>query len=113
MIDAGEPLTEFASLLGDEEFHEIRNVLAPVSERRQLDRDDIEAVKEILPKLPSANFLAQVFIGGGEDACVHVYRFVGADRKDLFLFDGTKQLRLGGRRQFGDLIEKHCPGARM
>jgi hypothetical protein len=113
MIDAGKALTQFASLLGDEEFHEIRNILAPIAERRQLDRDDIEAVEEILPKLAGGDFLAQVFVGCSEDARFHTNRFAGANWKNLFLFYGTKQLGLGRWRQFGNLIEKYCPGAGM
>ena len=41
------------------------HVIAPLAQRRQLDGDHVEAIKDILPKLSRTNAFVQIHIGGG------------------------------------------------
>jgi hypothetical protein len=48
-----------------------RNVLAPLPQRREVDRHDVEAVIQIVAKgLPADGFL-EVVAGGGHESGVH------------------------------------------
>lgn len=48
------------------------NVVAPVAQWRQLDREYIQAVKKIVAEFLVGNVLSQIAIGGGDDPYVHM-----------------------------------------
>ena len=57
-----------------------RNIFFALPQRRQVDGDDVQPVKEIFAELAFAHLLFQVHIGGGNDAHVHLQ--VHAPRPD-------------------------------
>jgi len=48
-----------------------RDIFGSISQRRQVDRYDIDAEKKIIAKLVSGDKLLEIFIRGGDDAHIH------------------------------------------
>jgi len=64
--------TEVARQLGD--------VLAPLGERRQADRQDVEPIEQILAELAVRDRGLEVDVGGGDDAQIRAYGARAAER---------------------------------
>ncbi len=95
-----------AGELVDEEAHEQRDVLGALAQRRQRDREDVEAVVEVLAERLLADGLEQVAIGGGDDPDVDLDRRPAADALELALLEDAEQLGLGLQGQLADLVEE-------
>ncbi len=61
------------------EIGQRQDVLAPLAQRREMDADDIEPVKQILAEAVGFHVAFEVAVGGGEDAHVGAQRLVAAD----------------------------------
>ena len=48
-----------------------RHILAPVAQRRQLDRDDVEPVVQVLAEALGRDFLGELLIGGRDHPDIH------------------------------------------
>ena len=98
------------ALLGGEprqEVHgELRHVLEALAQRRHPDREDVEAVVEVLAELAVLDQLDHVAVGRRDQAEVDLDRLLGADRIDLALLQGAQQLDLRLERQLADLVEE-------
>ena len=64
-------------VIGDE-----RHVVGALAQRRQHERNHVEAIEQIFAELPFAHQLRQVAIGGGDDADVGRDLFGAADAAD-------------------------------
>ena len=58
------------------------NVVAPISERRQVDRDDIEAIEQVFAKAPLGDFAQGIAIGGADDADIDGFGLGRSDPLD-------------------------------
>gem|GEM_PF-2339635 len=87
-------------------LREERNVLPPLAERRQLDREDVEPEVEVLPKQPGLDLLLEVAVGGADDAHVHGDLGLSAEATELFLFDDPQEFRLQLDGQLAHLVEE-------
>ena len=83
-----------------------RDVLAALAQRRQRDRDDVQAVVQVLAELPFGHELLQVPLRGGDDAHVHRERSRAADALDRPLLQHAQQLHLHRQRDVADLVEE-------
>ena len=83
-----------------------RNVVEPLAQRRQADRHDVEAVEQILAEQALADQLAQVAVGGGDDADIGADRRAPADRGELALLQHAQQPGLRLERHVADLVEE-------
>jgi hypothetical protein len=63
-IDTDDRLSVTFRELSDEAFDEIRDVSAAFAQRRQMDREDLQAIVEILPERALLDLLLEVFVGG-------------------------------------------------
>jgi len=59
---------------------ENRNVGGAVAQRRDEERNDVEAIEKILAETAVQNFLFEIFVGGGNDANIDADGLIGADR---------------------------------
>ena len=84
-----------------------RDVVAAFAQRRQLDRDDVESVEEILLELPVRDQLPQVAVGGGDHPDVDLFGALGAERLELALLQDAQQLGLQGRAHRADFVEEN------
>ena len=91
-------------MLGEE-----RNVLPALAKRGQLHRDHVEAVEEVLAKLPFLHHLAELDVGRGDDADVDLDGLDAAEPHELALLDDAQQLGLGLERNVADLVEEDRP----
>ncbi len=71
-----------------------------------MDRDDFQAVVEILAKFAVGDHFGDVPIGCREEPNVDGDGVVRADPHDLSAFDHPQEFDLGGHRQVADLVEK-------
>ena len=83
-----------------------RNVAGALPQRRQADGDDAEAVKEVFPKGAALDGLAQVPVGGGDDADVQLDALLAAHLHELPLLDHPEELGLDVEAEIGDLVEE-------
>ena len=67
----------------EEVLDEQRDVLAPIAQRRQRDRDDVEPVEQVLAELAVRDRLLQVAVGRGDDPDVDLDRLGAADAAEL------------------------------
>ena len=90
----------------EEVLHQHRNVVAAIAQRRQLNRDHVQAVVEILAKRALGHHPRQLGIGRGDDAHVHLDRLVVADALELALLQRAQQLHLQRRAHRPDFVEE-------
>src|SRR6266853_997842 len=98
------------AVLGREHGHEVcdegRQVLLPLTERRHLDRDDVQAVVEILPEPARRDALGQVLVGGGEDTDVHPDGVLAPHPLEGLLLESAQHLGLGLEAHVADLVKE-------
>ena len=90
----------------DEVGDQQRDVLAAIAQRRQVERDDVETVEEILAQDALGDGAPDVAVRGGDEADVDLDVAGVAHPTDLPLLDGAEQLDLHGLGDLGDLVEK-------
>jgi hypothetical protein len=113
IVDAIDAAAGPLGVLPDEVLDQRRNVFAAFPERRDLDRDDVQAIEEIVLEPAVGDHLAQVAIGGGDDADVDALRPLGAERLELPLLQHPQQLGLQRRAHRRDLVEKDRAAVRQ
>src|SRR5947199_180246 len=94
---------------GEEVLDQERQVLDPLAQRRQQDRDDVQPVVQVLAEAPRLHFGLEVLVGGGEDADVDLEGAVAAHPLELALLEHAQDLRLRLRPHVADLVEEECP----
>ena len=98
--------------LREEVRREQRNVLATLGERRQLQRDDVQAVIEILAELARRLLRFEVAVRRRDDAHVDRKRLRRADRPHLALLEHAQQLHLQRQRHVADLVQEERAAVR-
>src|SRR6185436_15679296 len=83
-----------------------RLVLAQVAKRRHREREDRQSVIQVGAESAFANLLAQVAVGGGDDARAAHARLRLADALVLAVLEHAQELRLQLERQLADLVEE-------
>src|SRR5436190_1731252 len=91
---------------------ERRDVLAPLAQRREPDREDAQAIVEVLAEAAGLHLVLEGAVGGHDDARVDRAGAVLAHRTDLPLLQHAKKLRLERRAGLRDLVEKERAAAR-
>src|SRR3546814_8246458 len=81
-------------------------VAAPVAQRRQRDRNDVEAVEKILAKPAIGDERPHVAVRRGDDAHVSAQRLLAADGRILIALQHAEQPRLRIDRPIADFVEK-------
>ena len=82
------------------------DVFAAVSKRRELQLDGVQPVEQVFAEVTSGHRLAEVGVGGGDDAHIHVPHLRGADPLNLPALEHAQEPGLLSQRNVGDLIEK-------
>jgi len=105
-------LASFFAVGGTELVQEMtgenRNVGGAVAQRRDEERNDVEAIEKILAETAVQNFLFEIFVGGGNDANIDADGLIGADRLEALLFEDAKNFGLGAKTHIADFIEEKC-----
>ncbi len=83
-----------------------RDVVAAIAQRRQLNRDHVQAIEEVLAERAVSNHAREVGIRCGDDADVHFDRLIIAHSLELAFLQGAKQLHLQRRAHGAHFVEK-------
>ena len=102
----GHLAAELAAVSPQVVLHEQRQVLAPLAQRRQGDREDSEPVVEVRTELPLGRQDHQVAVGGGDQPDVGLYRLVAPDSLERLFLQQPQYLGLHGQRCVADLVEE-------
>jgi hypothetical protein len=81
-------------------------VFEALAQRREAQREHVEAVVEILAEAALGDRAGEVDVGGGEDADVDPDGAVAADGLEGALLQDAQQLGLGVDRELADLVEQ-------
>ena len=106
--DPVDALSRPLPVLLHEMLDQHRDVVAPFPQRRDDDRDHVEAVVQVLLELAVVDHLLEVAIGGRDHACIRAYRLSRADALEFPLLENSQQLGLKFQGQFAHLIKKDC-----
>ncbi len=77
-----------------------------------MERNDIEAVQEVLPEPVCLYFIPQIFVCCGDDPNVRFHVFVSANATIFSRLQKSEEFRLHEEADFRDLIEKERSGIR-
>src|SRR5262245_44692339 len=83
-----------------------RDVLGPLSQWRDLDRQRGDSVIKVFSKKPLADELLEIFVRGGNHAHVYFARSTLTKGVNLAFLKKPEQLRLQRKRQVADLVEE-------
>ena len=102
------PRLLFASLVdrSQEVVGEQRDVLAPLAQRRQRNRDDVQAVIQVLAELAFGDELLEIALGAGDGAHVHRHRSRAAHALDDAVLQHAQQLHLHRQRHLVHVVEE-------
>ena len=114
---AAKPLPDAGVDLGRRRAHPVRREIGeparerldlrrPLAQRRDLDRDAVEAEVEIAPERALVDRGFQVTVGGGQHANVDRARLRAAEPEHLPLLQHAQQLDLDRDRHLADLVEE-------
>src|SRR6202041_1474505 len=90
-IDSRDLLTRFAGVAVDEILDQKRDVLFSLPKGRDLDREDVEPIKEIFAECAGRDRLLEVAIGCCEHADVDVHRLIGTNTLKFALLKNPQQ----------------------
>jgi hypothetical protein len=107
----GEAFQVFPALPGEELEITVGNpekVARPLAERRQADRDDIQAVVEVFAEFPGSDRCFQVPVRGGDQTYIGRPGFGFADAFIFAFLEQTQQLRLDLERHLPNLVKEQA-----
>jgi hypothetical protein len=100
--DATRRVIELAKKAG----HERRDVLEPLTERRNVDVEHVQPIVEVGAKLTVCHRAVQVPVRRRNHAHVGSHRTRAAQPHELTLLQHAQELRLSGGRHLGDFVQK-------
>ena len=89
---------------------QLDDILAALAQRRQADGDHVQTIEQILAELALADRLAQVAMGGGDDAHIGLDGNAAADGGELALLQHAQQPGLGIQWHVADLVQEQRSG---
>ena len=111
--DLGRRHPPFARVMGEEVEDERRDVLAPLGERGNDDRDHVKAIIEVFAEASGGDLLGQVARGGGDDADVDLDDAGAADAGEALVGEDAQDAGLRRDRHVGDLVEEQRAAMRL
>ena len=105
-VDPAHRLAGAGRVLLQEVLGQMRDVARPIAQRREQDREDVQAVIEILSKRAVGDLLLEIAVGGRDDADVDLDRLGAAHPLELALLQHAQQLDLDVQRQVAHLVEE-------
>ena len=87
-------LVHLVGISFDETSHQVRNILGPLSQRRQHDRKNIQAIKQIRTKLIVFDHATEITMRRGNQAHIHADSACASQALELLLLQHAQKLRL-------------------
>src|SRR5262249_46182466 len=82
------------------------DVLPPRAEGREPQRDDVEAIEQILSKRALLDHVLQIAMGSRDEAHVRAQRLYAAEAFVFAILKQPEEFHLDGRRDFADLVQE-------
>src|SRR2546427_6537881 len=98
-----------ARVVLDEMSHEQRDVFRPVAQRRQVDRENVEAIKQVRPKLLLVDERGEVAIRRCDQSRVRAERTAAPQSLELALLEHAEELRLEIEGDLSYFVQEDCP----
>ena len=95
------------SKAGHEQLRQRHNVLRAVAQRRQIQRQDVEAIVEIFAEKPFLHQLDQVFLRRADHPHIDVHFMILANAAEGAVVEKAQQLGLHARRHLANFIQQH------
>src|SRR5438093_1441245 len=110
--DCANPLAVAFRELADEVGGEQDEIVSPLHQRGEPDRDDREAIVEVFAEASLLDRLLEIAVGGRDQAHVDGDRLAAPHPLDLALLHRAQDLRLQREAHVGDLVEEQgtAPG---
>ena len=105
-VEAARRAAVLAAEAVDESLGQQQRVAFALAQRRQVEREQIQPVEQVLAELTGGAARLQVGVGGGDDAHVAQFDARSADRTVAAILRETQQHRLAARAERVDLVEK-------
>ena len=83
-----------------------QDVLAAFAQRRNVQRQHVQAIEQVFAEAPLGDFFAQIAVGGGDDAHVQLDVATPAQAFHPAFLQHAQQLGLQAERQLADLVEQ-------
>ena len=83
-----------------------RYVLAPLADRRNVNRDDVQPIVQILAELAARDLVLERLVRGGDHPNIHRDRLGAADPGDDVVLQHAQNLCLRVQAHVADLVEK-------
>src|SRR5207244_4098788 len=106
--DSADVLAEVLAELLQEVRDEEGNVLATLAQRRQVDRQHVQAVEEVLAHYPVPHRSLQVAVRRGDETYVGLHIARVSHPTDLAHLNGSQELDLQERGDLRDLVQEEC-----
>src|SRR5712691_10064461 len=97
----------------EEVLHEERDILSPLTKRRDGKGDDVQPIKDVFAESALAHQRFEVLVRGRHHSRVHRDRLTGSHGAYFTILERAKQLHLEGGAHLADLVEKHRPALRL
>src|SRR3990172_11874747 len=85
------------------------DVLPSLAQRRDMDRDDVQPIEEVLAKAPVGDRLGEIFVRGRDDADVNLHILCTTYSPEASPLEEAKKLYLEARTHLCNLVQKHRP----
>jgi outer membrane PBP1 activator LpoA protein len=92
---------------------QLRNVFAPLTQRRHFDANHVEAMEQIFAEQALSHSLFEILMRRCDDAHVDAHRNLSADAIELAFRQHAQQPRLQLRRHVADLVEEQRAAVRL
>ena len=92
---------------------EYGNVVAPLAQRRDHHRHDIEAIVQVLAETAGTDLVLELLVRRRQHAHVHRARLGAADARHLAVLQHAQHLGLRGERHVADFIEEERAAVRL
>src|SRR5258705_8445438 len=93
--------------------HQKRDVISSLTQRRQMELDYIQSVKQISSKSTCGGQFLKITIAGRDHTCVHLDHFGSADRHNFSFLQYAQKLHLQSGTRLAYLVEKNSALARV
>ena len=89
------------------------DVHAPVFQGRQVEPENVEAIKEVLPEQAVFNKFPQPPVGGGDNAHIHLLGAAASQWIEFPVLEYTQQFGLQGQGQVADFVKENSAAVRF
>ncbi|MNP35512.1 hypothetical protein D3C76_1288470 [compost metagenome] len=111
--ELGQRATDLPAGLVEKVLHQRGQAVEAFAQRRNVQRQHVQAVIQVLAKLPAGAEFGQVNLGRADHPHVEVHLFIAAYATEATILQEAQQFHLQARAHFPDTIEKQRTARRQ